>query len=85
MKNPPYEHLTTAKWNSLGKTMTLKDALDCWWNSIRVRTSKGILCCYKCHDNTYEHDGIRLDRIITLDNEYDEDADGYPIVFATAK
>ena len=34
-KNPPYEYITRAKWNSLGQTMTLQKALNKWWNSIR--------------------------------------------------
>ena len=78
-----YMNLTSDKYNSLGKTMTLKDALDLWWNSVRVRTKDGVRLCYKCHDGDYELCDLSLNLTITLDDEWDEDADGYPIVWAT--
>lgn len=87
MKNPPYRAMTVEKWDSLGQTMSLKQAMDLWWNSIRVRTPNNIALCYKCYDGDYEimaeFDDVNLESQITLDVEYDEDADGYPIVFAT--
>ena len=96
-KDPPYEYMTEAKWNSLGKTMTIKKALDMWWNSVRVRTPKGmeshVFTMYKCYDGEYDLSDMEdvldiaeediLKYKITLDEEYDEDSDGYPIVFAT--
>lgn len=85
MKHIPYEYMTDKKWNSLGETMTLKNAMDLWWNSIRVRTpNKEVITCYKCYDGDYEIMGnLKLNAKITLDDEYNEDADGYPIIFAT--
>jgi len=85
--NLPYEYMTAEKWTSLGDTMTLQEACDLGWNSIRVRV-KGkkdnrTRCCYLCNDGDYELDGLTKKLLITLDDEYDEDADGYPIVYAT--
>lgn len=96
-KNPPYEFMTAKKMDSLGETMTIKKALDMWWNSVRVRTPKGMephtFIMYKCDDGEYdladmadvleisEEDILKCK--ITLDEQYDEDSDGYPIVFAT--
>ena len=79
-----YECLTNDKYDSLGKEMTVREALDLWWNSIRIRTADGILCCYKRHDGSYElNERDILDKRILLDGEWLEDGDGYPIVFAT--
>lgn len=87
--------MTDAKWNSLGKTVTVKKALDLWWNSVRVRipTESETVCIYKCYDGEYEtsqlenvlkcSDEEALKYSIELDDSYDEDADGYPIIFAT--
>ncbi len=94
-KNPPYKWMTDAKWNSLGETVTVKKALDLWWNSVRVRipTESKTVCIYKCYDGEYETSQLEkvlkcsdeevLKYSIELDNSYDEDSDGYPIVFAT--
>ena len=85
--NLPYEELTDEKWDSLGETMTLKEACDLGWNSIRVRVrgrrDNRTRCCYLCNDGYYELDGLTKELMITLDDQYDDDADGYPIVFAT--
>lgn len=96
-KNPPYEFMTEKKWDSLGETITIKQALDMWWNSVRVRTPNGMekhtFTVYKCYDGEYDLSDMAdvleisekdiLKCKITLDDEYDEDSDGYPIVFAT--
>lgn len=96
-KNPPYKWVTDAKWNSLGKTITIKKALDLWWNSVRVRVPAKIetACIYKCYDGEYETSELEkilkcsdeevLKYLIELDDSYEEDGDGYPIVFATLK
>lgn len=97
-KNPPYEFVTRAKWNSLGQTLTVKQALDKWWNSIRVHLPNGdIALIYKCYDGEYEVSEMRfisqargcnqkdeeiLKMHIQLDDEYHEDGDGYPIIYA---
>lgn len=95
-KNPPYRAITDAKWDSLGETLTVKKALDLWWNSIRVRMPNGKdyhrFLIYKCYDGEYVLDdmaealGISEEEVlklnITLDEDYDEDSDGYPIAFA---
>ena len=94
-KRPPYRYLTVAKDNSLGQTLTVRKRLDLWWNSVRVRVSgkSETVCIYKCHDGFYEtyeleqalncSDEQVLTLKIKLDGCEDEDADGYPIVFAT--
>ena len=92
-KNPPYDYMTETKWNSLGETLTVKEALDMWWNSIRVRTNNNTALIYKCYTGEYETCELEdlldttetkvLKLVITLDNEYDEDADGYPIIYAS--
>lgn len=96
-KNPPYQYVTDAKWASLGTTMTVKEALDLWWNSIRIKVinTEGkeiVACIYKCCNGYYEvfdladafgvDDEAVLKLPIKLDEAYDEDADGYPIVEA---
>lgn len=69
---------------SLGERMTLRELLDCWWNSVRIEGN----CCYK---NAYYEDGeyelgnldeSDLDRIVKVDEDYNFDGDGYPIVYA---
>ena len=79
-----YSEVSWSKFNSLGQTMTLKDALDLWWNSVRI-DGKGY---FKSFENSYEDfegnelDDNLLNRKIKLDDEFDEDSDGYPIVGA---
>lgn len=93
-QNPPYKWMTQAKWDSMGCTMTVKQALNKWWNSIRVRIpGNGCVCIYKCYDGWYEIESLakalkisREDALkvkITLDDGYEEDCDDYPIIFAT--
>lgn len=98
-KNPPYEFMTRAKVNSLGKTLTIKQALDKWWNSVRVHLPNGdTAIIYKCDDGEYElyemkfvskvsdwdaKDADILKMKIRLDDRAHEDGDGLPIVFAT--
>ena len=93
-KEPPYEYMTGKKWDSLGQTLTLKRALNLWWNSIRFKTKKyGKLLAYKSYDGEYvfmtyvgseeledEEVEALLKSKIELDNDYYEDADGYPVV-----
>lgn len=79
-----YSEVSWSKFNSLGQTMTLKDALDLWWNSVRI-DGKGY---FKSFENSYEDfegnelDDNLLNRKIKLNDEFDEDSDGYPIVGA---
>lgn len=75
------------KSKSLGETLTLKEVLDLWWNSVRVRTNGGTKMCWKnaytC-DNAYELDGLSkstLKKLVEVENYYDYDCDGYPIVY----
>ena len=95
-KNPPYRWMTEAKWNTLGETITVKQALDKWWNSVRIRKKEGgYILIYKCCNGEYEVSEFEntpgfgdmpenkiLELKITLDDEYDEDWDGYPVVYA---
>lgn len=93
-QNPPYRWMTQAKWDSMGCTMTVKQALNKWWNSIRVRVpGQGSACIYKCDDGWYEVDSLArklkitqeeaLKLKITLDDSYEEDDDDNPIIYAT--
>ena len=64
-----------------------------WWNSVRIRwdskdTPTAVI--YKdCNDNSYSVDDLEhnplgekvLDLKVQVDNYYEEDADGYPIIF----
>jgi len=79
-----YTLLTSAKKDSLGKVMKLRDLLDLWWNSVRI----GDNICYK---NSYEEDDeyelgnlteADLDREVLVSYYWDVDGDGYPIVYA---
>lgn len=81
-----YTELTYEKEDSLGRTMTLKEALDLYWNSVRIKENNKEHICFLRYDGIYELDGLpeeTLNRYVCLDDEYNEDADGYPIVYAT--
>lgn len=70
------------KESTLGKLMTLRELLDCWWNSVRIDGN----VCYKnayYEDGEYELDDLEesdLDRVVRVSDVYDHDLDGYPIV-----
>lgn len=92
--NIPYELITKKKWDSLGQTMTLKQALDLWWNSVRFEINGKNYICYKTCDYDYDllHDlcedlGMTEKQVlaleITLDDWYNFDADDYPIIYGT--
>lgn len=81
-----YTELTYEKENSLGQTMPLKEALDLYWNSVRIKENGKEHICYLRFDGTYVLDGLpeeSLNRYVRLNDEYSEDGDGYPIVYAT--
>ena len=83
--NLNYEKITKQKLNSLGKTMTLRTALELAWNSVRFKVDDEWRICYLCTDGTFALDGLSddyLDEYIDLENEWDYDSDGYPIVYA---
>ena len=70
---------------SLGGQMTLRELLDCWWNSVHIEGND----CYKnayYEDSEYELgdlDESDLDRVVKVAEDYTYDADGYPIVAAS--
>ena len=78
-----YHNIDDKTW-TLGEQLTLRELLDCWWNSVRIAGT----CCYK--NAYYEHGEYELgnlnesdlDRIVEVDDDYDYDGDGYPIVYA---
>lgn len=78
-----YYDLSSKEWTINNPNITLKEALDCWWNSIRIEGH----CVYKntyTNDPIYELDGLSnkdLKRKIFIEYR-DEDADGYPIAIA---
>lgn len=78
-----YYDLEIKEWSIGNPNITLKEALDCWWNSIRI---EGNICyknAYTC-DPIYELDGLTkkdLKRKIWIFNR-GEDSDGYPIAYA---
>lgn len=84
-KNPPYEYMTSKKYDSIGETMPLKKALNMWWNCVRLVFDNETYYCYKCCDGEYELNGLDeayLNVPVELEDDYDEDADGYPIIYA---
>lgn len=96
-----YMEMTPEKFDSLGQTMKLKDLLDLWWNSVRVRVYEvnkpklyTDLVAYKTKDCEYYLDGQNIEKdlgedilnmLVEVDDEYTEDGDWFPIVYATAK
>lgn len=82
-----YYDIEAKSW-SCGETMTLKEVLDLWWNSVRIRNNKTIELCYKTAytcDEPYSLDTLpksALKKLVKVDDEWDYDADGYPIVYA---
>ena len=88
-----YEKITSAKEASLGKTMTVKEACDLLWSSVRIQSNVEIIVwkdiddnSYTCniYDTYYEDDSEVLKELlndeITLVSYYYED--GYPVVDA---
>lgn len=77
--------MTNEKWDSLGKRMTLKDALDLWWSSIDVHNTESEYH-YPCFRNRetgeYETGGIPLETEIELTNYFECDAGGRPFIWA---
>lgn len=91
-KKDSYTEMSNEKWNSLDSDVKVKDLLDMWWNSVRIKGKgiKGEALLYKdCHDGSYEldeehnsHGEDILNMTVHTHSEYDEDADGYPIIHA---
>ena len=88
-----YEKITSEKEASLGKTMTVKEACDLLWSSVRIQSNVEIIVwkdiddnSYTCniYDECYEDDSEVLKELlndeITLESYYYED--GYPVVDA---
>ena len=88
-----YEKITSEKEASLGKTMTVKEACDLLWSSVRIQSNVEIIVwkdiddnSYTCniYDTYYEDDSEVLKELlndeITLVSYYYED--GYPVVDA---
>ena len=89
-----YEKITLEKEASLGKTMTVKEACDLLWSSVRIQSNVEIIVwkdiddnSYTCniYDTYYEDDSEvlkeLLDNEITLEPYYYVE-DGYPVVDA---
>lgn len=90
-----YEKITSEKEASFGKTMTVKEACDLWWNSVRIQSDEEIIVWKNIDDNSYscniydeydEDDSEELKELlnkeITLESDYYYDEDGYPVVDA---
>lgn len=88
-----YEKITSEKEASLGKSMTVKEACDLLWSSVRIQSNVEIIVwkdiddnSYTCniYDECYEDDSEVLKELlndeITLVSYYYED--GYPVVDA---
>lgn len=84
--------VTEEKRRCLGETMTIKDLLDLGWNSVRLRWKDENIptaILYKDHEGEYSlddkiHNPLQekvLDVVVKVDECYDEDSDGFPIVF----
>lgn len=91
-KKDSYTEMSSEKWKSLDSDVKVKDLLDMWWNSVRIKGKgiKGEALLYKdCHDGSYEldeehnsHGEDILNMTVHTHSEYDEDGDGYPIIYA---
>lgn len=88
--NNVYTYLSPEKINSLGQIMTVKEALDLWWNSVRIIYKKQQLILYKTFEGDYELDeemtpyGVNiLNCKIKISRRPFYDLDGYPYVLAT--
>jgi len=88
-----YTDITDEKENSIDTDITVKELLDMWWNSVRIKGGKikGTAILYKdCKDGSYELDKDNnpygeaiLDMVVHTKDEWDDDGDGYPIIYAT--
>ncbi len=87
------EDINKKKRQSLGKTLTLKSLLDCWWNSVRLNGNiifKNTYTCdpeyamygADCGQYDISSDKDLLYSLVETDDYCDFDSDGYPIVFA---
>lgn len=88
-----YAYITKEKRESLGQILTVRELCDMWWNSVRIRWNNEdtpTALIYKdCYDNSYSIDDLEhnplgenvLDLKVQVDDHYEEDADGYPIIF----
>lgn len=87
-----YTEVTPEKEESLDKDITVKELLDMWWNSVRVSgddIEDEILLYKDSKDGSYELDEEHnpygekiLDMVVHTNDEWSEDADGYPIIYA---
>ena len=86
-----YEIMTQDKLWTLDCEITIKELLDVWWNSVRLRFNDGKMALlYKCCDNSYELDDDEsnplgekvLDLKVRTSDYWDYDGDGYPIIYA---
>ena len=87
--------VTEEKRKCLGETMTVKELLDLGWNSVRLRWENDpnvpTALLYKDHEDNYElddklHNPLKkevLNLLVEVDEEYTEDADGYPIIYVS--
>lgn len=84
--------VTEEKRRCLGEIMTIKDLLDLGWNSVRLRWKNDNIptaTLYKDHEDEYDldddiHNPLQekvLDVVVKVEEYYDEDSDGFPIVF----
>lgn len=87
-----YTEVTPEKEESLDKDITVRELLDMWWNSVRVSgddIEDEILLYKDSKDGSYELDEEHnpygekiLDMVVHTNDEWSEDADGYPIIYA---
>lgn len=90
-ENNPYIDMSSEKENTINKEIKLKDLLDVWWNSVRIVINGKVAILYKeCRTGDYELDldnnpyGEKiLDAMVHTKSYWDEDGDGYPIIYAT--
>jgi len=86
-----YSYVGKDKLSTLDSVMVLKDLLDVMWNSVRLsgKGIKGTAILYADLDGGYELDldkhsfGEKILKMkVKTDDSYDEDNDGYPIIYA---
>ena len=84
--------VTEEKRSCLGETMTVKELLDLGWNSVRLRWANDdiptALLWKDCEDeyslDDETHNPLQekvLNVVVKVEDHYEEDADGFPIVY----
>ena len=72
-----YSIMTNAKWETLDCELTLRELLSVYWNSVRNLKDNEYPILWDIEDAPQED----LDRLVKTKDHYEEDGDGYPIIY----